>query len=280
MAELIADPEQDRQHPQLDQYSPLPLLVREARRLEEAIRNYERSTLRASLDLGDVLSWARAQVPPRKWRKYRTEHFREISKRRDEVCRQLACCRPIIERALEADPDLSIRDALKLITKPKAKQPPKPGDSPKRPKKVSEIETPAILGAFLDGHRDLFWQALQRAPELKGEIAQRLFPETANTTVETSKSTSEAAAQVRAIRELLRHPTSTNIETARDKATRTARLLDPAPASKSVRPSRAQLDRGAFNKAIGLDRSDLDIPEFLQRAVPADQLKPGAASST
>jgi hypothetical protein len=166
-------------------------------------------------------------------------NYVKLAQHPTDVERYLHSCANLLREA-------SIIGALKFISPP--------DDTPKRPKKVSEIETPAILGAFLDGHRNLFWQALQLAPELKGEIAQRLFPETSSTAVETSKSTAEAVAQVRAIRELLRHPTSTNIETARDKATRTVRLLDRASASKSVMPSGARLDRGAFNKALGVNR--------------------------
>jgi hypothetical protein len=50
-----------------------------------------------------------------------TEHCPELGKRRDEVCRQLAASRPIIERAIADNPDLSIREALKLITVSKAR---------------------------------------------------------------------------------------------------------------------------------------------------------------
>jgi hypothetical protein len=210
---------------------------------------------REQLGHGEWLPWLREACD---LKERQALNYVKLAQHPTAVARYLHSCANLLREA-------SIIGALKFISPP--------DDTPKRPKKVSEIETPAILGAFLDGHRSLFWQALQLAPELKGEIAQRLFPETATTTVETSKSRAEAAAQVRAIRELLRHPTSTNIETARDKATRTVRLLNPAPASKSasVMPSKAQLDCGALNKALGLNRSELDIPEFLQRAVPADQ---------
>jgi hypothetical protein len=162
----------------------------------------------------------------------------------------LAQHRPAVEAYLQRAANMgvkpSIRGALDFIS-PQEKK-------PKKPKKLTEIETPAALGPFLNGRPDLFWQALQLAPELKAEIAQRLSSETASTLVETSKSTAEAAVQVRAIRELLWHPTSTNIETARDKATRTVRLLDPEPAPKltAVAPSKAALDLGLLPRALGL----------------------------
>jgi hypothetical protein len=111
----------------IDENSPLADLVAAIRCLNRAICDYARSTLRASLDLGDALAWARDRVKVRKWKAWRAEHCSEISKRRDEVCRQLAASRSIIERALADDPDLSIRDALRLISTPKSHAPkPKP----------------------------------------------------------------------------------------------------------------------------------------------------------
>jgi hypothetical protein len=107
----------------LNESTPLPDLAAAIRRYDEVILEHQRSALRTSLDLGDALAWARARVPTRQWKAWRAEHCPKISKRRDEVCRQLAACRPIIERALADNPDLSIRDALKLITVPKAHLP-------------------------------------------------------------------------------------------------------------------------------------------------------------
>jgi hypothetical protein len=135
----------------------------------------------------------------------------------------LAQHRSMVEAYLTRESNMggraSIRGALNFISPSEKK--------PKKPKKVSEIETPEILGSFLDDRPDLFWQALQFAPELKEQIAQRLAPETTSTTVGASKSMAQAANQARSIRELLRHPTAPNLESARDKASYTARLLDP-----------------------------------------------------
>jgi hypothetical protein len=107
----------------IDENSPLADLVAVSRCLNRAICDYARSTLRASLDLGDALAWARGRVEVRQWKTWRTEHCSEISKRRDEVCRQLAASRSIIENALADNPDLSIRDALRLISNPKPRVP-------------------------------------------------------------------------------------------------------------------------------------------------------------
>jgi hypothetical protein len=108
---------------EVDENSPLPDLAATIRRLNRAIGDYARSTLRASIDLGDALAWARARVKVRGWKSWRQEHCPDISARRDEVCRQLAASRSIIERALADNLDLSIRDALKLIATPKAHSP-------------------------------------------------------------------------------------------------------------------------------------------------------------
>jgi hypothetical protein len=107
----------------IDEKSSLPELAATIRRLNRVISDYTRSALRASLDLGSALTWARARVEVRGWKSWRHEHCPDISARRDTICRQLAASRSIIEQALADNPDLSIRDALKLITTPKA--PPK-----------------------------------------------------------------------------------------------------------------------------------------------------------
>jgi hypothetical protein len=108
---------------EFNENTPLPDLAAVIRRFNKVILEHQRSALRTSLDLGDALSWARARVAVRQWKAWRCEHCPELGKRRDEVCRQLAACRPIIERALADNPDLSIRDALKLIVKPKSRSP-------------------------------------------------------------------------------------------------------------------------------------------------------------
>jgi hypothetical protein len=108
---------------EFNENTPLPDLAAAIRRYNKVILEHQRSALRTSLDLGDALSWARAHVAIRQWKAWRADHCPEISKRRDEVCRQLAGSRSIIENALADNPDLSIRDALKLIVTPKPRAP-------------------------------------------------------------------------------------------------------------------------------------------------------------
>jgi hypothetical protein len=208
--------------------------------------------VRLAMANGDDLAEGRPQFTKHgSWLSFLREAC-ELRQRQALTDVTLAQHRPAVEAYLQHAANLgtkpSIRGALDFIS-PR-------GDRPKKPKKLVEIETPALLGAFLNDRRDLFWEALQLAPELKGEIAQRLS-ETASTAGEPSKPTAEAAAQMRAIRELLRHPTSTNIESARDKATRTVRLLDPEPAPKlaTIVPSKAALDPGLLPKALALSEA-------------------------
>lgn len=121
--------------PDVNQAAPLPLIAAEIRRLQKIIVEHQRSALRTSLDLGDHLSWARAQVSVRGWKAWRIEHCPDISKRTDEVYRQLAAHRDRIEQGLVVNPDLSIREALRLIRPPVE---PKP--------KPPELETWGTMG--------------------------------------------------------------------------------------------------------------------------------------
>ena len=149
--------------------TPLPDLAAAIRRYNRVILEHQRSALRTSLDLGDVLAWARSRLETRRWKAWRTEHCPEISKRRDEVCRQLAAARLIIERALDDNPDLSIRDALKLISKPKAPSTkPKPAGLEKW-RVLSVDEKRAGLAA---DDIDAFLEYMP--PEWRNELADRV----------------------------------------------------------------------------------------------------------
>jgi hypothetical protein len=154
---------------ELNENTPTADLAVAIRRYNRIILEHQRSALRTSLDLGDALSWARARVAVRQWKAWRAEHCSEISKRRDEVCRQLAACRPIVERALADNPDLSIRDALKLIVTPKAHSPdPKPAALEKW-QTLSADEKREGLGA--DGLDALL---TYMPPEWRDELADRV----------------------------------------------------------------------------------------------------------
>jgi hypothetical protein len=95
------------------------------RRLQSAYTDRIRATLPGAMALGDSLRWARDKVEPRKWKPWRIANSGGVTESWDKLCRRLADHRPIIERELAKNPDLTIRGAIKLITPPKA-APPKP----------------------------------------------------------------------------------------------------------------------------------------------------------
>jgi hypothetical protein len=71
-----------------------------------------------------------------------------------------------LQRAANMGTKPSIRGALDFISPPQAK--------PKKPKKLTEVETPETLGAFLEQHPELLFKALPHAPALTAEIVKRL----------------------------------------------------------------------------------------------------------
>jgi hypothetical protein len=150
-----------------------------------------------------------------------------------------------LTRAANLGVEASIRGALEFISPPVKK--------PNRVKRLAEIETPQVLGQFLENHPDLFWESLQLAPKLRAGIAQRsptvLGAESAKPS--SGAKAAQTAAEGRAILELLKHPTTTNIDTAREKAARIVRLSDPAK-PVPVAPKPPVLDETLFPKAIGL----------------------------
>jgi hypothetical protein len=154
---------------ELNENTPLSDLAAAIRRFNQVILDHQRSALRTSLDLGDALACARARVATRRWKAWRAEHCPALGKRRDEVCRQLAACRPIIERAIGNDPDLSISGALKLITVPKPR-PAKPNSAElEKWRALSAEEKRAGLAA--DGIGALLEYL---PPELKDALADRV----------------------------------------------------------------------------------------------------------
>jgi hypothetical protein len=79
-----------------------------------------------AMDLGDLLTWLKAQVPPRSWSTWRDNTG--TPRRTDENRRRLAAHRDIIEPALAAGEIKSLNDALRLLGKTKTKKP-KPNPS-------------------------------------------------------------------------------------------------------------------------------------------------------
>jgi hypothetical protein len=153
----------------VNENTPLHDLAAAIRRYSRAIQDYTRNALRASMDLGDVLALARARVEPRRWKAWRLANCPQVSKRTDELYRQLAASRAIIERALESDPDMGIRDAVKLISTPKPRAPkPKPEELQNWGKLTNEEKR---AGLAKDGVGVL----LQNLPdEMREELANRL----------------------------------------------------------------------------------------------------------
>jgi hypothetical protein len=217
--------------------------------------------LKLAVAIGEHLLAGRAQFTAHgTWLPWLRE-FCELGERQARTYVTLAQHRPEVEayrqRAADMGVEPSIRGALAFISPPQQKK-------SKKPRKTSELATPAIFGAYLDGNQDSFFQALRFAPSLRAALIERL---PVKIVVEVPKGAAEAAAEARAILKLARNTSAPNIDAVCDKASRIARLLGPAKPA-ALAPSNAKLDLDAFPKARDLDRPDLDIPESLRRDVP------------
>jgi hypothetical protein len=232
----------------INENSPLLELAAAIRRLDEAISEHQRSALRTSADLGDALAWARARVAPRQWKAWRADHCPKISKRREEVCRQLAAARPIIERALANDPDLSVRGALKLIAKPRSPKP-KPAVLDKW-RGLSAAEKREGLAA--DGV-DAF--AKYMPAEWRDELADRVA-RLAGHRQHAFERDEEVAKLARSARALLTHPQH-NRDDIQKRLTQIISLVDPDEKilrDKSVGKSNVNLDPSLLPRALGMTR--------------------------
>jgi hypothetical protein len=111
----------------INKHTPLAILAREIRRLDGILRGHTRNALQVALDEGDALALAKSDVGRGKWKGWRTETCPKLTERTDALYRRLAAHRARIDQELEINPDLSIREAAKLISIPKAHSPkPKP----------------------------------------------------------------------------------------------------------------------------------------------------------
>jgi hypothetical protein len=111
----------------LNENTPLSILALEIRRLDDTLRSHTRNALRVALDEGEVLALAKSRVGRRKWKDWRKETCPNLTERTDVLYRRLAAFRARIEQELAVNPDLSIREAAKLISTPKPRSPkPKP----------------------------------------------------------------------------------------------------------------------------------------------------------
>jgi hypothetical protein len=104
---------------ELNEYTPLAILALQIRRLDDSLRAHTRNALRVAIDMGHLLAQAKVRVEPRRWKAWRAETCPNLTKRTDELYRRLAAFRARIEQELVVNPDLSIREAHKLISVPK-----------------------------------------------------------------------------------------------------------------------------------------------------------------
>lgn len=109
----------DTNFEKINERTPLAILAREIRRLDGILRDQTRNALRVALDEGDALTFAKSGVGRGNWKSWRTETCPKLAERTDVLYRRLAAYRARIEQELAVNPDLSIREATKLITVPK-----------------------------------------------------------------------------------------------------------------------------------------------------------------
>jgi hypothetical protein len=110
-------------HEEFNTETPLPVLAREIRRLDGVLRSHTRNALRVVLDEGAALTLAKSRVGARRWKAWRIETCPNLTERTDVLYRRLAAFRARIEQELETNPDLSLREAAKLIGTPKPRPP-------------------------------------------------------------------------------------------------------------------------------------------------------------
>jgi hypothetical protein len=207
----------------------LDSIARRIRERCERMNAFGADRVRLAMANGDDLIAGRAQFTEHgTWLLWLQEACKPLKQRQALKGVTLAQRRPATEAYLHRCANLgleaSISGALKFISPPNG--------APKKPKKVSEIETPAVLGPFLNGHRDLFWLALQLAPDLKADIAQRLLPKTAST---VKGNTDKALELMRLALAQLGNATTPNIEAARSKlAAAIARACVEPPNDKRI----------------------------------------------
>ena len=153
----------------LNENTPLAILAREIRRLDGILRGHTRNALQVALDEGDALALAKSGVGRGQWKGWRTETCPKLTERTDALYRRLAAHRARIEQELTVNSDLSIREAAKLISAPKARPAkPKPTASEKwRLLNAGEKRE----GLATDGI-DALLQYLP--PELRDELADRV----------------------------------------------------------------------------------------------------------
>ena len=221
----------------------MPFSPTESTNTKRLLDGYTRNRLRVALDQGEVLALLKQRVGNRKWKAYRAENCPRVAERTDVLHRRLAAHRLRIEQELTSNPDLGVVEATKLIATPKPFTHKTQPAAPKDRNATLEIELAA---------------ARMRIRELESRVAHPLTPDN-----------EKIAVEARAVLELLRHLTSTNIETIREKAAQIVRLADPRAQFKrkpEPPPTHEALDTAAWPRAMSLAvRDPGDMPEFMQR---------------
>ena len=184
--------------------SPPPSLDQIARRVRdrsERMLEHDADKVRLAMANGDDLIDGRDRFTEHgSWLPFVREAC-ELKQRQALNYVKLAQHRTLVEQYLHScailERQASIIGALKFVS---------PSDvKPKRPKKLSEIEAPAVLGAFLEQRPDLLFEALAYAPGLKVKIQKRL---------ERPLGHKAAKARAKAARELTQPPLVARDDTA------------------------------------------------------------------
>jgi hypothetical protein len=210
----------------LNQDTPLPVLAEEARRLDNIARESTRNALRVGMRVGDILTWIKGRVGSGKWKEYREEHFPNIPERTDVLYRRLAAYRPRIEQKLEKNPELPLREAVRLISNAKPPRPKQP-----KPPALNHWRALDTAGKAAGLEQDGLDHFLEYMPAAwRKELADRISAVSAKPTA--AASTDKALVLARSALALLKNETSNNVDNVRRKLTLIINQCTPAHAGE------------------------------------------------
>jgi hypothetical protein len=152
----------------LNENTPLSILALEIRRLDDSLRSYTRNALRVALDEGELLALAKSRVGSRRWKGWLTENCPNVAERTDVLYRRLAAFRTRIEQEIALNPDLSLREAVRLISTPKAPKPPKPAALEKWRVLSAEDKSAGLAADGIDKLLEYL------PPELREQLADKI----------------------------------------------------------------------------------------------------------
>ena len=191
---------------ELNENTPLSILAREIRRLDDISRCVTRNALRVALEEGKALALAKSRVGQGKWKSWRIEACPKLTERTDVLYRRLAAFRARIEQEIAKNPDLSLREAAQLISTPKQRAPkPRPAALEKwRTLNAAEIRA----GLAADGFDALFEYL---PPEWRDRLADRVARV-------THKTARDRGLSARLREHIERNPTDRLAKYVRDQA--------------------------------------------------------------